>query len=104
MVGSGLERVFEIGHAYRAERSETSRHLTEFVSLDFEMGFIESEQDVMRMLSAVMRAIFDAVRERCGEVLARRKVELPQLGEIPQIDFPQAQRVLAEMGKTDGLE
>src|SRR5687768_13926776 len=71
MVGSGLERVFEVGHAYRAEKSETSRHLTEFVSLDFEMGFIESEQDVMRVLTGTMNAIFESLRANCGSILAR---------------------------------
>ena len=75
MVGSGLERVFEVGHAYRAEKSETSRHLTEFVSLDLEMGFIESEQDVMRVLSRVIGDIFAAVNERCP-----KRAKLPVVG------------------------
>src|SRR5207253_8567836 len=69
MVGSGLERVFEVGHAYRAEKSETSRHLTEFVSLDFEMGFIESEQDVMATLSEIIGAIFESLRDSCAPTL-----------------------------------
>src|SRR5439155_507355 len=73
MVGSGLERVFEIGHAYRAEKSETSRHLTEFVSLDFEMGFIESEQDVIAMLSGAIGAIFRSLREHCAQEVGLRK-------------------------------
>ncbi|NBF41256.1 MAG: aspartate--tRNA(Asn) ligase, partial [Spirochaetes bacterium] len=47
MVASGLERVFEIGTAYRAEKHDTPRHLNEYVSLDVEMGFIESENDLM---------------------------------------------------------
>ena len=105
MVGSGLERVFEVGHVYRAEKSETSRHLTEYLSLDFEMGFIESEQDVMRMHSGLIGAIFEAARTRCGEMLDRRGVTLPQVGVIPQIPFPEAKRVLAEeFGKTGGLD
>ena len=43
MVGAGFERVFEIGHAYRAELHNTWRHLNEYVSLDVEMGFIKDE-------------------------------------------------------------
>ena len=66
MVGSGLERVFEIGHAYRAEKSETARHMTEFLSLDLEMGFIDSVQDVMLVQGGAFRAICDAMREQCG--------------------------------------
>lgn len=105
MVGSGLERVFEVGHAYRAEKSETSRHLTEFVSLDFEMGFIESEQDVMRMHGGLIGAIFRALRENCGPILARRGIDLPEVSEIPQVWFPEARRILAETyGKTEGIE
>jgi nondiscriminating aspartyl-tRNA synthetase len=98
MVGSGLERVFEVGHAYRAEKSETSRHLTEFVSLDLEMGFIESEQDVMRVLNEVMAAIFESVRTKFGK-------PLPTVGTIPQIGYPEAREILKErFGKTEGLE
>jgi nondiscriminating aspartyl-tRNA synthetase len=98
MVGSGLERVFEFGHAYRAEKSETSRHLTEFMSLDLEMGFIESEQDVMRVLNEVIAAIFESVRTKFGK-------PLPKVGTIPQISYHEARGVLAEkFNKTEGLE
>ena len=105
MVGSGFERVFEVGHAYRAEKSETSRHLTEYLSLDFELGFIDSEQDVMRTHTGVIGAIFEAVRTHCGETLDRLGVTLPKIDDIPQIDFPEAKRILSEkFGKTHGLE
>ncbi len=105
MVGSGLERVFETGHAYRAEKSETSRHLTEYLSLDFEMGFIKSEQDVMRMHAGLVAAIFHSAREHCGDILRRRDVTLSEFDEIPQVSYPEAQRILAEeFDKTDGLD
>ena len=104
MVASGLERVFEVGHAYRAEKSETTRHLTEYVSLDFETGFIDSEQDVMAMHAALIAAIFEAVRTQCGDILARRGATVPRVSEIPQVSYPQAVRILAErFGKTEGL-
>jgi nondiscriminating aspartyl-tRNA synthetase len=104
MVGSGLERVFEVGHAYRAEKSETSRHLTEYVSLDFEMGFIESVQDILATHAGLVAAIFEAVRQRCGEILHRRGIQLPDATSIPQMSFPEAKRVLAKrFGKTEGL-
>ena len=105
MVGSGLERVFEIGHAYRAEKSETARHLTEYVSLDFEMGFIDSEQDVMRAHAGLIGAIFRTVRDKCHGVLERHGVELPEVTEIPQVSFPEAKRIVQEKsGKTHGLD
>jgi len=103
MVGSGLERVFEVGPAYRAEKFETSRHITEFVSLDFEMGFIESEQDVIRMHAELMAAIFADVGEQCGEILRRRGVRLPESPEIPQVTYAQTVETLADrFGKTNG--
>ncbi|MDY7010633.1 MAG: aspartate--tRNA(Asn) ligase [Planctomycetota bacterium] len=105
MVGSGIERVFESGHAYRAEKSETSRHLTEYLSLDFEMGFIESEQDVMRMHTGLVRAIFEAVKQHCGPIIQRRGVAIPKVGEIPQVSFPRAKQVLHDrFGKTSGID
>ena len=90
MVSSGLERVFEVGHAYRAEKSETSRHLTEFVSLDLEMGFISGIEDVMRTLSRVISEIFAAVSAKFS-----KRVQLPIVGEIPSIDYLEAKRILA---------
>lgn len=47
MVAAGYERVFEVGHAYRAEEHNTNRHLNEYVSMDLEFGFIEDEFDIM---------------------------------------------------------
>jgi len=105
MVGSGLERVFEVGHAYRAEKSETSRHMAEFLSLDFEMGFIDSVQDVIAMHTGVIRAIFDSVRRQCAGIIEQHGLEIPEIGEIPQVSFPEAKQILAErFGKTEGLQ
>jgi nondiscriminating aspartyl-tRNA synthetase len=105
MVGSGLERVFEVGHAYRAEKSETSRHVTEFVSLDLEMGFIADEQDVMDVLSGVVRHIFGMVLDRCGDELERRSVRLRVPDAVPRVAFEDACRVLADsFGKRTGLD
>jgi nondiscriminating aspartyl-tRNA synthetase len=104
MVGSGLERVLEVGHAYRAEKSETSRHLTEYVSLDFEMGFIDSVQDVMDMHAGLIAHLFDHVRAACRDILARRGRDLPKVPRIPQVSYPQACEILGKrFGKTEGL-
>jgi nondiscriminating aspartyl-tRNA synthetase len=70
-----------------------------------EMGFIESEQDVMSMLSETIAAIFESLRANCGKELSRRKLALPELKAIPQIDLLEAQKVLREkFGKTTGVE
>lgn len=49
MVGAGFERVFEIGHAYRAEEHNTNRHLNEYISMDLEIGFIEDEKILWKL-------------------------------------------------------
>ena len=59
-----FERVYTVAHAYRAEPSVTTRHLTEYVGLDVEMGFIDSWIDVLNMADATVKAIFKSVEEK----------------------------------------
>ena len=59
LVGAGYERVFEVAHVYRAEQHNTNRHLNEYVSMDFEMGFIENEEDVMNMEENLLKFILN---------------------------------------------
>ncbi|MCG8483617.1 MAG: aspartate--tRNA(Asn) ligase [Clostridia bacterium] len=96
MVGAGFERVFEIGHAYRAESHNTWRHLNEYVSLDVEMAFIEDEYDLMNLEEDLMKHIFSHLNESCAKELAMYKVELPKIKEIPRIPLADAQRILLE--------
>jgi nondiscriminating aspartyl-tRNA synthetase len=56
---AGLERVFETGHVYRAEPHATSRHLTEYYSLDLEMGFIDGPEDVIELERRLLAFIFE---------------------------------------------
>lgn len=94
MVGAGFERVFEVGHAYRAELHNTWRHLNEYVSLDIEMGFIESEEDIMDMEEAFLQYLFQHLRETCQKELSLFHVELPEIKSIPRITLSQAQEIL----------
>jgi len=96
MVGSGFERVFEVGQVYRAEKHETSRHLNEYTSLDYEMGFIESEQDVIELEQELMRFIFGHVAESCKEELALHEATVPGFESIPQFTLAEAVRILKE--------
>jgi nondiscriminating aspartyl-tRNA synthetase len=64
MVGSGMERVFEIGAAYRAELHSTWRHLNEYMSLDLEMGFISDEHDIMDLEEKMMKHIISQLEEK----------------------------------------
>jgi len=95
MVGA-FERVFEVGPVYRAEEHDTTRHLNEYISLDFEMGFIESEQDVIAMQVGLLRAIVAHLHEHCTRELAMYEAILPHIGAtIPQIRLTEAQQLLS---------
>ena len=94
MVGV-YERVFEIGPVFRAEPHDTPRHLNEYVSLDFEMGFVQDHTTVMAMLTDVLRGMLDAVRTQAGDALRRLELALPEVPtEIPTIHFAEAQRLI----------
>ncbi len=73
-----LDRVFEIGNFFRAEKSSTRKHLSEFVSVDIEAAFAD-EHDVMRVAEDLMVHVFKEVRENCDEELKllRHKVQPP---------------------------
>ncbi len=79
MMASGLERVFEIAPAFRAERHDTTRHLNEFTSVDLEMSFIETEDDVMQMAERVLQDSFRDLKENGRNY----SVEIT----VPQIPF-----------------
>ena len=96
MVGSGFERVFEVGPVYRAEKHETSRHLNEYTSLDYEMGFIESEQDVIKMEEGLLTFVFGHLNEVCAEELKTYEVEAPTISTIPQFTLAEAVKILKE--------
>ncbi len=94
MVGV-YERVFEIGPVCRAEPHDTPRHLNEFVSLDFEMGFVEDHTTVMAMLTDVLRGMVAAVREEAPNEVALLDLALPEVpSEIPAMSFQEAQRMI----------
>ena len=94
MVGAGFERVFEIGHAYRAELHNTWRHLNEYVSLDLEMGFIDSEEDVMDLEEGFMKFLIPYLQQCCGPELTLLDMKLPEIKTIPRISLAEAQDIL----------
>jgi nondiscriminating aspartyl-tRNA synthetase len=101
LVGAGYERVFEVGFVYRAEDHATSRHINEYLSLDFEMGFIENEQDVIAVEKGFLRELFANLRTNCAEELAFYKKELPEVSDIPQVTLAEAREILrTDFGKT----
>lgn len=103
MVGAGFERVFEIGHVYRAEEHNTTRHLNEYISMDLEMGFIESEEELMDLEENLIKSIFEKVSSEGEEYLKILDVEKPKLSvKIPRIPFSHAVEILkTKYNKTD---
>lgn len=92
-----FERVFTVAHAYRAEPSVTTRHLSEYVSLDCEMGFIDDWTDLLAVAEELIRALLKAVEENCTDELELYRVQLPRLGQkIPRLSFPQALEILSQ--------
>ena len=96
MVGAGLERVYEIGHAYRAELHNTWRHLNEYVSLDVEMGFIKDEFELMDLEEGFLDYLFKHLNKICKKELEMYKVELPNEVKIPRITLEEAHKILLE--------
>ena len=96
MVGAGFEKVFEVGHAYRAELHNTWRHLNEYVSLDVEMGFIKDESDLMDVEEDFLKYMFKHLRETCSKELELYGVEVPDELKIPRIPLAEAQKMLLE--------
>ena len=64
LMSTGLDRVFELGPAFRAEQSNTNRHVTEFISFDGEMSWIENEEEVMRMIETIIDYVLTGLKER----------------------------------------
>ncbi|MCL4386812.1 aspartate--tRNA(Asn) ligase [Patescibacteria group bacterium] len=92
---SVFERVFTIAHAYRAEPSVTTRHLSEYTSLDAEMGFIDSWEDLMDTVENVIKSILEAVKKENKDELKLFNVEIPEIKQaIPRIKMREAQEII----------
>lgn len=96
MVGAGFERVFEIGHAYRAELHNTWRHLNEYVSLDVEMGFIKDEFELMNLEEGFINYLFNHLNKVCKKELDMYKIDLPNEVFIPRITLQEAHEILLD--------
>jgi nondiscriminating aspartyl-tRNA synthetase len=92
MVGV-YERVYEIGKVYRAEGSNTNKHLTEFTGFEFEMGFIESVEEIMQMEENIFEHIFEHLNKFCINELQYLGVEL-KFNKIPRIEYSEAVNII----------
>jgi aspartyl-tRNA synthetase len=99
-IASGFERVFEIGPVFRAEPSLTPRHAAEFTSVDVEMAWVESHEDVMRMEESWLRDILATVRQEHGDAIERQfnvEVRVPAV-PLPRLPMREAHALLRELG------
>lgn len=97
-----FERVFTIAHAYRAEPSVTTRHLSEYVSLDAEMGFINSWEDLMDMAEKVVKSMIDAIGIENKREIKILDVKLPKIkNKIPRLKMREAQEIILQRTKRD---
>lgn len=95
----GFERVFEIGQVYRAEKSHTTRHLTEFTGVDFEMGFIKDENDIMDVIEEMMKYTLAKVKEDKKDELETLEITLNVPKKIPRIPMQELKKILLKQGK-----
>lgn len=100
LMSSGIEKVYEIAAYWRAEKSHTSRHLTEFWMLDVETSFIDGIEDVLKLLEDMMVYVISELKDeeyRSLEVL-NVKLDIPKT-PFPRVTIREAYKILAENGK-----
>ncbi|KAM0213982.1 hypothetical protein ACHAQD_009015 [Fusarium lateritium] len=107
-IAGGRERVFSSGPVFRAENSNTPRHMTEFTGLDLEMEIKESYTEVLDTLEGVLLSILRGIHERCAtEIETVRSVYnsepllLPEPGKEVRLTFAEAQKLLREEGPSE---
>jgi nondiscriminating aspartyl-tRNA synthetase len=101
-MAAGLDRVFEIGPVFRADPSFTSRHATEFTSVDMEMSWIDSHVDVMELEERWLRHILEQVKDKHGAEIKTfydTEVVIPEV-PFPKFSMAEAQQILRREGHT----
>ena len=105
---AGFGKIFEIAPAFRADPSFTSRHATEFTSVDAEISWIDSHEDVARMQEELLQTAFQAVKDKHGaeiEELFGLEVQVPSI-PFPRIPLAEAREIVKSRGyeipRTDG--
>ena len=95
MVGV-FDRVFETGPVFRAEKHNTKRHLNEYTSLDFEMGYIDGFEDLMAMETGFLQFTMKLLKEEYSKELKILGIELPQTEKIPAVRFDEIKKLVSE--------
>ena len=95
MVGV-FDRVFETGPVFRAEKHNTRRHLNEYTSLDFEMGYIHSFLDICAMETGFLQYMMNLLEKEYSKELKLLNITLPDVEKIPYVRFDEAKRLVSE--------
>lgn len=95
MVGV-FDRVFETGPVFRAEKHNTKRHLNEYTSLDFEMGYIDGFEDIMGMETGFLQYAMELLKKDYAKELQILKIQLPKVDQIPAVRFDKAKELVSE--------
>lgn len=95
MVGV-FDRVFETGPVFRAEKHRTKRHLNEYTSLDFEMGYLDSFHELMAMETGYLQYAMKLLKKEYAGELELLKVTLPETEKIPMVRFDEAKALVAD--------
>ena len=95
MVGV-FDRVFEVAPVFRAEKHNTTRHLNEYIGLDFEMGYIDSFEDVMAMETGFLKYTMELLKKDYKKELDMLDIDLPSITQIPQVRFDEAKQLVSE--------
>lgn len=98
-VAGGFERVYEIGPVFRAEKSNTTRHLTEFTGVDFEIGFIKDHHDVMDFIEQMFIDLLQKLPQEAGKELQLLNVSHTVPKKIPRLTLEEAKKLLLPKGK-----
>ena len=95
MVGV-FDRVFETGPVFRAEKHNTKRHLNEYTSLDFEMGYIDGFEDIMGMETGFLQYAMELLKKDYAKELQILNIQLPKVDQIPAVRFDKAKELVSE--------
>lgn len=103
-IAADMERVYEIGPVFRAEDSNTHRHMTEFTGLDLELQINEHYHEAMFVLDGMLKSIFKGLQEKYGKEIDLIRRQFPSEAftwkeETVVLQFPEAVKLLREAGR-----
>ncbi len=100
MLIAGFDRVYEIGPSFRAEKSHTRRHISEFTQLDVELAFIEDEGDILEVQENLVSHVIKEINKNCKKELEKLdiKIETPKT-PFPRVSYEEALEFLKEAGE-----